>query len=151
MRPRISISGFVRPLDRWSVGPSVMVIKLEMWKRAFPPLPTRPQLVLAVIFSSFFARLPANRKAKIRNKGEAIVFDQKWTPAIKNERWDPIWLEFSFVTLICIMQFFLMCTSQSYIKKILPCDFLALTNVYISIFEYIFTSYRISIFSFTLR
>ena len=50
MRQRISIRGFVRPsvgpLVRWSVGPSRSSRKVG--KHAFPPLPTRPRLVLAV-------------------------------------------------------------------------------------------------------
>ena len=43
LRTRNSIRGFVRP----SVGPSVDTSR-KVGKRAFPPLPTRPQLVWAV-------------------------------------------------------------------------------------------------------
>ena len=47
----------VRPSVRWSVGPSVSTSR-KVGKRAFPPLPTRPRLVLAVypalLFPSMF-------------------------------------------------------------------------------------------------
>ena len=43
-----SIRGFVRPSVGWTVGWSVRVDRVErVRKHAFPPLPTRPRLVLA--------------------------------------------------------------------------------------------------------
>ena len=44
-----SLSSSIRPLVRRSDGPSVMMIELE-----FPPLPTRPRLVLTVYPALFF-------------------------------------------------------------------------------------------------
>ena len=81
LRTRNSIRGFVHPLVRQSVGRSVDTSR-KVRKRAFPPLPTRPQLVavypaLLVVDKQLYKRLGRSVDPCV-----GVWVDSGWMPAM---------------------------------------------------------------------
>ena len=75
MRTSNSKRGFVRPSVCWSVRPSVrrsVSTSQKVGKGAYPPLPTRLQLVLAV-YPALFDRTQSKRWMRLYNSSLAVM------------------------------------------------------------------------------
>ena len=85
LRTRNIIRNFVRPSVGPSVGPSIrpsMSTSRKVWKRAFPLLPTRPQLVLAVypalfVYKFYWSSLNRLPTTSIRSKTSGYSWGSK--------------------------------------------------------------------------